>query len=116
MLCPNCHSLTPTFCGKHKKKAANTCIDCDDEISRQSTRCQPCFFKQRSLDPCPDRPEKRIFDPTPEELKKLIWEKPMVKLAEKWGVSDRAIKKRCRKYDIETPGRGYWQKKRASKK
>ena len=26
LLCPNCHSLTPTYCGKNKKRTATICI------------------------------------------------------------------------------------------
>jgi len=60
-----------------------------------------------------DRPSSRKFDPTPDELEKLVWEMPATKLGEKFGVSGRAIKKRCKKYNIDTPGRGYWQKRRS---
>lgn len=111
MLCPNCHSQTPTFVGRHNKKPANTCEDCGTEINHGSERCKPCYYKTIR-----NRPEDRKFDPTPEELKRLVWEMPATKVGEKFDVSSNAIKKRCKKYDIETPGRGYWQKKKAGKK
>lgn len=62
-----------------------------------------------------DRPSIRKFNPTPEELETLVWEMPAYKVGNHFGVSGRAIKQRCQKYNIETPGRGYWAKKNAGK-
>lgn len=92
------------------KTSENSCKDCQVPITEDALRCAPCnriHFK--------NRPDQRKFDPTPEELKKLVWEMPSTKVGDHFGVSGRCIKKRCRKYGIETPGRGYWQKKRAGK-
>lgn len=61
-----------------------------------------------------DRPKKRKFDPKPDVLEEMVWKMPATKVGEHFGVSGRSIKKRCRKYNIETPGRGYWQKKQAN--
>jgi biotin operon repressor len=55
------------------------------------------------------QPDKIIW-PGKEELQKLIWEKPCAKIAKELGVSDKAIEKRCKKYGIEKPPRGYWAK------
>lgn len=54
----------------------------------------------------------RKFNITREKLKKLVWEKPSVQIAKKFGVSDRLILKRCRQLGVEKPPRGYWRKKR----
>ena len=43
-----------------------------------------------------------------EELYELVWSKPMVELAEDFGLSDVALAKRCRKVGVPVPGRGYW--------
>ena len=43
-----------------------------------------------------------------EELYELVWSKPMVELAEDFGLSDVALAKRCRKLGVPVPGRGYW--------
>lgn len=70
-------------------------------------------MKQRPKKNKGPRPQQRKFDPDPEELGRLVWEKPVSKVGKHFGVSGNAVKKRCKKYGIETPGRGYWQKKRA---
>lgn len=49
--------------------------------------------------------------PSAEELKSLVWEKPTSELAKAFGVSDVAVAKWCKKYDIAKPPRGYWAKK-----
>lgn len=52
---------------------------------------------------------------TREELFSLVWEQPVRKLAEELGVSDVAIKKRCKLLQVPTPPRGYWAKLRSGK-
>ena len=48
--------------------------------------------------------------PTQEELKLLILEKPIVKIAKDFNVSDSAVIKWCKFYNIVRPGKGYWEK------
>jgi len=45
-----------------------------------------------------------------EELYDLVWSDAMATLAPKYGISDVALKKRCNRLGIPTPGRGYWAK------
>lgn len=52
----------------------------------------------------------KILWPEIEELKELVWKYPLTKLSKEFGVSDKSIIKRCRKFSIETPGVGYWNK------
>ena len=40
-----------------------------------------------------------------------VWEEPVTKVAQKYGVSDVMIHKYCRKIAIPTPSPGYWRKK-----
>lgn len=47
---------------------------------------------------------------TREELHNDVWSMPTTKVAEKYGVSDKAINKRCKKLEVEKPYRGYWTK------
>jgi hypothetical protein len=45
-----------------------------------------------------------------EELYQKVWEKPMLKVAEEYGVSSVALGKTCRKLCVPVPGRGHWAK------
>lgn len=47
-LCPNCHSLTSTYCGKNKKnkrQRLNFCLLCNNPIYKTSTHCRSCKSK-----------------------------------------------------------------------
>ena len=43
-----------------------------------------------------------------EGLYEQVWSEPMVALAKKIGISDVALRKRCRKLNIPLPPQGYW--------
>ena len=45
-----------------------------------------------------------------EELYRKVWEQPLLKVAEEYGVSAVAIGKTCRKLSVPVPGRGHWAK------
>jgi predicted RNA-binding Zn-ribbon protein involved in translation (DUF1610 family) len=132
-LCPNCHSQTLNFCGKNRKynkkekllslkkeeiiitkeeeeeksiekpilkvstRRKHFCI-CGTQISIKAIRCYTCNFAYK----------QKITWPTKEKLESLIWEKPMTTLSLELGVTDVAIKKRCKKLDIKVPEIGYW--------
>lgn len=53
-------------------------------------------------------PTSRKFNPTKEELSKIIWELPYTKVAEHYGVSDVAVRKRAKYYSLKVPPVGYW--------
>lgn len=58
----------------------------------------------------------RKFNPTKEELELLVQEKPMTEIGKIFGVSDNAVKKRCKRLGIELkPMRGHWMKVKAEK-
>ena len=117
LLCPNCHSQTPTFAGKNiqikmktiKNKKIKTvflkpkfdfCCDCKNPTNNR-IRCRKC---SRLLVP------SKIEWPIKEVLEKMVWEKPSSLVAKELGVSDVAISKRCKKLEIKKPERGYWEK------
>ena len=74
ILCPNCHSLTPTWCNKSRapvpvptilpalgdkiqgvsNRAFKSCIDCPTIIPLTSTRCRPCnvTWKRQTYGAC----------------------------------------------------------------
>ncbi len=49
------------------------------------------------------------------ELYRRVWSKPMTENAREMGISDVALKKRCKAFGIPTPERGRWAKLRAGK-
>lgn len=110
LLCPNCNSQTSTFCGRTKNKAY-TCKKCGKEIKGEGKTglCRSCAPKIT----LPSPPRK--FEITSEELRKLVWEKPITQIARGYKVSGNAIKKRCKLLCITTPERGYWNKVYAGK-
>lgn len=60
---------------------------------------------------------KKVERPSKEELEKMVNETPMITIGKKYGVSDNAVKKWCRKYGIQLINRqGYWAKKKKEDK
>ena len=93
-LCPNCHSQTPTFSGKNKKKVEkrHRCDKCGKvtETRNKTHKCLKCSYEQR-----------RKFEVSKEQLIDDIRKMPMTKIGVKYGVSDNAIRKRCKILGIE---------------
>ncbi len=56
-----------------------------------------------------DEGQERWF--SREELYELVWSTPLIQLAERFGISDNAIRKRCKSMLVPTPHRGYWQRR-----
>jgi hypothetical protein len=100
-LCPNCHRQTETHSMPH----------CRPEIfklNKEIKEERKAKAKQNSLQWSSDK----ILWPTKEELTKLVWGKSLIALAEELGVSDRSIRKRCEKLNINRPSPGYWLKRK----
>lgn len=53
---------------------------------------------------------------TREELYELVWSEPLSRAAKRYGVTDVAVAKWCRKLNVPKPGRGYWQQLKAGQK
>ncbi|MEA3349867.1 MAG: hypothetical protein U9Q82_04525 [Chloroflexota bacterium] len=81
------------------ERCGETFTDCPSHAVRRRYCTPECAQKAR-----------RKFDISKEELAQLVWEFPKTKIAEWYGVSDKAIAKRCKIFGIESPGRGYWRK------
>ena len=87
---------------------------------RQELICEYCggeyteFYshakRRKTCSPECSQLSRRKFDPDPAELEELVWEMPTTKVAMLFDVSDKAISKRCKLYEIEKPPRGYWAK------
>lgn len=51
-----------------------------------------------------------------EKLYKEIWAEPMTTVAKRYGISDVALRKHCKKLEIPTPPNGHWAKVKARQK
>ena len=100
LLCPNCNSQTDTFAGR-KNKVIYKCF-CGKIKQKDSKLCLSCNGK------LPKFEKRKVERPSKEELNKLLWEKPTTKIAEDFGVSDSAVSKWAKSYNLEKPPRGYW--------
>lgn len=117
IICPNCHQQTETWGNKNNGNVVkllntpdlgsgaerldgwspsiptNTCVDCNDECSRRSTRCKSCESIRKN-----NNTRKRV---SKEELISDLEEiKTYVGIAKKYGVSDVSIKKWCKFYEL----------------
>lgn len=97
ILCPNCHSLTENFNKKKLKKEQKYCPDCGNPIRNHSEYCKHCAPKHRSNLSIKVKEEDR---PSKEELLKLIKTTSFTEIGRMYGVTDNAIRKWCKKYEI----------------
>lgn len=72
------------------KIKTNFCIDCGKPIGKMATRCVDCY--KRHIHP--------LDIPSREELKELIRTTSFIKIGEKYGRTDNAIRKWCDYYDL----------------
>src|SRR4051794_9945076 len=49
------------------------------------------------------------------ELYEQVWTEPVRTVAKRYGISDVALAKVCRKLAVPVPGRGYWAEREAGK-
>lgn len=77
---------------KKIKIEANHCIDCGKIIDNRSQRCEECEHKR----------QRRIEWPQRDELKKLIRTQSFSTIGKKYNVSDNAIRKWCKNYNLPT--------------
>lgn len=90
ILCPNCHSQTDNFAKRNIKKKQYFCKECGAEISKGAQLCPKCLGKSRRIS---NRPSK-------EELFELIKTKSFCEIGRMYGVSDNAIRKWCKSYEL----------------
>jgi hypothetical protein len=94
----------------HEVYGKISCANCGVKIKVSKYRVDERKYCSLS---CANYDRHGISWPPDDVLEELVWKKPLVELAEEIGCSDRGLAKHCKRRGIETPGRGYWQKKRA---
>lgn len=85
---------------QEKFNKEHTCPLCGGYKDKKSEKCFKCEMESRKIMPI-----------AKEELQRMIFEMPIVKLSEKLNVSHKLIEKWCRQFNIEKPEKGYWMKK-----
>lgn len=75
---------------KDLSKKENFCKDCHNPIANGSTRCIECYAKI----------QRKVERPNRDELKTLIRSTSFVELGKRFGVSDKAIVKWCKSYNL----------------
>lgn len=68
--------------------------------------CHQCYLIERGSIKEPSNtgnPGKKKFDISKDDLQRLVWEMPTEQVALKFGVSGKAIEKRCKRLGIEKP-------------
>ena len=55
---------------------------------------------------CSHASQQKCEHPSESELRRLVWERPLTQIAKMYGVSDKAVAKWCKKYNIEKPKHG----------
>lgn len=94
-VCPNCNQQLDTTNARNHTilKKKYYCLDCGKEISSKGKRCLECASKIRIV-PLEKMPV------TKEELKNLICTTSFLKIGEKFGVTDNAVRKWCDKFNL----------------
>jgi len=94
-LCPSCHSQTETFAGKSRIKRTVKFCKCGNKLGKDNLSgiCKKCSFSGLE--------KIKKFEVTKEELESLVAEHSLLKIGEMFGVSDNAIRKRCKKLGID---------------
>lgn len=93
LICPNCDSQQKTYRGSNRSenKKRYYCVDCGKEISsKYYKRCNSCESKNRRKEP----------NMTREKLKSLIRTTSFVKIGKMFNVTDNAIRKWCKTFDL----------------
>lgn len=90
LLCPNCHSLTETYCKGMRKKKIKTCIDCNIQIGNRSKRCKNCATIENG------NKNQKITWPTYSKLVEDVEKLGYTAVGQNLGVSGNAVKKRLK--------------------
>jgi hypothetical protein len=98
LLCPNCDSQQMTYKGRNRKK--NCCSNCGAyqpfQRSSKSKLCIKCSNQKRKE----RRNQRKVEWPSKEQLYLLIIQYPFTHIAKIYGVSETAVRKWCKTYEL----------------
>ena len=105
LLCPNCHSQTPTYAGRntratHQARALNHPKTLKIPREKKTKPPKKPYIRQRKV----ERPDK-------ESLYNLLLTTPFLRVGKMYGVSDKAIVKWCKSCGIPSKASEYKQLK-----
>lgn len=98
-LCPNCDCQQDTFGTKNKtiyytpilkRKKVYHCSNCGKTLKRKTTYCKECA---KII-------QRKVMRPSKKELETLIYSKPFTQIGKQFGVTDNAIRKWCKAYNL----------------
>lgn len=101
ILCPNCHSQTPTSGGGKPHDAISYCPDCNEPFGGHGKRCAACATRYQ-------KKHAKTLWPTEKVLQTMVWEAPLHEVAKRLGCSRTGLAKHCRKLTLSLPPCGYW--------
>jgi hypothetical protein len=78
------------------------CRKCKIKISNQSTHCKKCAPRK-----------SKLKSHSIEELKEIVWQKPISHISKKMNCSDNGLIKFCLRNNIQLPPMGYWMRRRS---
>ena len=91
-LCPNCHSQTHTFSGKNVKPKSKIIH------YKKPIEITQCISYAETIK---NKPRPRKFEVTKDELEKHIRDKSLTEIGKIYGVSDNAVRNRCKSFEID---------------
>jgi hypothetical protein len=102
LVCANCHRKI------HSELLGSLTLK--ELLSEEAIEARSLYEKAREEDP-----NRNVVWIPKEDLKDLLWKKPMLEIAKDYGVSDKSISFWIKSYALTKPPRGYWVKKTVEK-
>lgn len=126
LLCANCHrtehglahdasfeerrnelqdfkTANPPVSGRRLKKVYIPCVTCAHPVLATEGRVVVTCSRD-----CADRYNEKIDWPSDDSLKALMWAEPCLNVAQRLGVTVKAVKTRCKRRGMDVPSTGYW--------
>jgi len=132
IVCRNCGGLLPTFCRGSKgllpkkpyirPKKSKIVKERKIEKQKYCLKCNKLLGKRNKTGFCnicsktlPRLNKRKVERPSKTELQKLIEKWPFTKIGKRYGVSDNAVRKWSKNYEIILPNRlGFWTRQKTA--